>query len=792
MTSEKQLQLSRPSADVLAIIGVILLFALRFSSTLAQYRFYGPSVDNVSILGPMFAETARLALHGMFPYYLPSFGTGFPLFESPHYCVCYPFYFFGLLDYGGPLQSLHTLTGLTIFHRFLFGLNLYVMLRCALISPWAAFAGASIGVFARNTELYSSWLTMTASYTWMPLVIGSAILLLRVPGSFWAILLLGISAGMMTLATAAQPVSHAILFCAVIFGAAVLSLGLRRDFKAVTQLILSLLAAGAIAFGLAAVSAVPVLLGIERMIRHIGHGFVLGHQAIPWDKFTRNDLQLSFTQLPGILIKPTWIQIVGSPYVGPLGVAGVAAALLFYRGLNTTQRFLTAVIGGLGLYGLLSAFGSHLGFAYINYYVPFINKSREPGRHLIFFLFAVVLLTGFGFEQIEKFMTGRDASRNVLSRKRLVIAVFLVLASVVVVWELWANSPLQGGGWVVLFLAPILALLSLLFRIKLTPALVFAAIVASVASSISPPRTFDLFSSTYVAPANLRSLEVLSTIRNNIGPGDYRIDFRDKEFSPILWGMNSSYFGFNSFYNQLTPQPYDQFRFSQNHNTPYLRAMMGARYILCSAEEKPTDPGAKELFAVQGYKLFENATYMGRLTLVHTLAGTFNQKDQFVTKAGREFDFLTSVYIHESDAPQLEGFLSKPSIQTEAANDRLYVIQSSTNRVAAMVESSQAGVLILNEWFIPAWQVTINGDSKQILRVNQWQIGVPIRPGKNVVEFVYRPSIFWGFLILNRITWLLLAGLVLTRVLRLFMSEPVVATSNPQTEAFPRGPLAAD
>src|SRR5256885_16462780 len=150
MTSEKQLQLSRPSADVLAIIGVILLIALRFSSTLAQYRFYGPSVDNVSILGPMFAETARLALHGIFPYYLPSFGTGFPLFESPHYFVCYPFYFFGLLDYGGPLQSLHTLTRLPIFPRFLFCLNPHLMLPCALISPCAAFTRSSIGGFRRH------------------------------------------------------------------------------------------------------------------------------------------------------------------------------------------------------------------------------------------------------------------------------------------------------------------------------------------------------------------------------------------------------------------------------------------------------------------------------------------------------------------------------------------------------------------------------------------------------------------------------------------------------------------
>src|SRR2546421_12203176 len=233
MTSEKQLQLSRPSADVLAIIGVILLVALRFSSTLAQYRLYGPSVDNVSILGPMFAETARLALHGTFPYYLPSFGTGFPLFESPHYNVCYPFYFFGVLDYGGPLQSLYTLTHLSILHRFLFALNLYGMLRCARISPWAAFAGASIGVLARNTELYGTWLTITASYTWMPLLIGGAILLLRFPGRFWGILLLGGSAGLLTLAQAAQPVSHALLFCVIFFGTGMVWLILRRDSTAV-------------------------------------------------------------------------------------------------------------------------------------------------------------------------------------------------------------------------------------------------------------------------------------------------------------------------------------------------------------------------------------------------------------------------------------------------------------------------------------------------------------------------------------------------------------------------------
>src|SRR5256886_1406061 len=639
---EEKLRLNRFGYELLALTGLMLLVALRFFPVLWDHRLYGPFGDNVFILGPMFAETARLALHGVFPYYLPSFGTGFPVFESPEYCVCYPFYFFGLLDYGGPLQSLYTLTHLAIFHRFLFALNLYGMLRCAQISPWAAFASASIGVFANNTEKYAIWITMTASYTWMPLLIGGAILLLRFPGRFWGILLLGGSAGWLTLAQAGQPVSHALFFCVIFVGAGMVWLIVRRDSTAVVRLILSLTAGGAIAFGLAPVSAVPVLLGIEQMIRHIGEGFVLGYQAIPWEQFNR--CQLSVAQLPGILIGPGWVGAVGSPYVGPLGVVGAASALLFFRRLDSMERFLVSVIGGIGLYALLSACGTHLGFAYLNYHLPLINKSREAERHLVLFLIAVVFLSGFGLDQIGNFVAERGAGRKPRLRVWLPVLVMFLIAIAVVAWELWTSAPLRQGGWVVLLLGLILVLLWLLFRIKATPVLALAAILASVPSSISPPRTYEIFSSEYVDSANLRSLEILSAIRDKIEPGDFRMDFVDKKFNAVSWGMNASYFGFNSFYNQLTPQPYDQFRFSQVHE-PYLRAMMGTRYVLCSAEEKPTDPGAKVRLEVQGYKLFENAAYMGRLTLVHTLAGTVKDENQFITEAGRGFDFLKSAYI---------------------------------------------------------------------------------------------------------------------------------------------------
>ena len=774
---EEKLRLNRLGYELLALTGLILLVALRFSPTLAYNRLYGPFGDNVFILGPMFAETARLALHGVFPYYLPSFGTGFPVFESPEYCVCYPFYFFGLLDYGGPLQSLYTLTHLAIFHCFLFALNLYGMLRCARISPWAAFASASIGVLANNTEKYASWLEMAASYTWMPLLIGGAILLLRFPGRFWGILLLGGSAGLLTLANTAQPVSHALFFCVLFFGAGMAWLILRRDSTAVIWLILSLVAAGAIAFGLAAVSAVPVLLGIERMIRHIGEGFVLGHQAIPWEQFNR--YQLTVAQLAGILIGPGRVGEVGSPYVGPLGVVGAASALLFFRRLDSMGRFLVSVIGAIGLYALLSACGTHLGFAYLNYHLPLINKNREAERHLVLFLIAVVFLAGFGLDQIGNFVAERGAGRKQRLRVWLPVLVMLLIAIAVVAWELWTSALLRHGGWLVLLLAPIVVLLGLLFRIKATPVLALATILASVASAISPPRTFDFKDSVYVNSANLRSLEILSAIRDKIEPGDFRMDFSDQQFDVFHWGMNASYFGFNSFYNEETPQPYDQFRFSQVHE-PYLRAMMGTRYVLCGAEEKPTDPGAKVRLEVQGYKLFENGAYMGRLALVHTLAGIVKEENQFITEACRGFDFLKSAYIQKKDASRLERFLSKTSMETSAVNDRLYVIRSSINRVVAVVESSQPGVLVLNEWFIPAWRAKVNGKSSRILRVNQWQVGVPVGAGKNVVEFTYRPSVSWGLLILNHLTWLLLAALVLARVVRLFFPlTPIKAAQGP-------------
>ena len=59
-------------------------------------------------------------------------------------------------------------------------------------------------------------------------------------------------------------------------------------------------------------------------------------------------------------------------------------------------------------------------------------------------------------------------------------------------------------------------------------------------------------------------------------------------------------------------------------NVPHLRAMMGARYVVCGPTLSPTDADAQQILETEGYRLYENANPMGRLTLVHRVAGRMN------------------------------------------------------------------------------------------------------------------------------------------------------------------------
>jgi hypothetical protein len=233
------------------------------------------------------------------------------------------------------------------------------------------------------------------------------------------------------------------------------------------------------------------------------------------------------------------------------------------------------------------------------------------------------------------------------------------------------------------------------------------------------------------------------------------MDFRDSSFPVRFWAMNASYYGIKSFYNQLTPQPFDQVRFGNSAGVLHLREMMGARYVLCGPANSPTDAGAKQILETEGYRLYENPSPMGRLTLVHRVASRINNQAAFVRAIGKGFNYLSEAYVTSHDFKRVEAFLHN-SQPPPPGQEHIFKIVDQPNRSYSTVECDSASLLVLNEWFTPAWKARVNGKKQPVLRVNRWQAAVLLPPGKNRVEFEYRPTLFRVLMALNRITIMLL------------------------------------
>ena len=761
MTNE-QVRRNR-ALEAYAIMALVITFLLRYGPFLASRLLFGPFLDNVHIYGPIFSEVSRLALSGSVPYYLPDIGTGFPLFDSPHFSILYPFYFFGLLSYGGPLASLYTLTHLTLLHLFVFYVTLYVLLRCATMPPWAAFVGASVGMLARNTELYASWITITASYAWLPLVLAGGVLLLRFPGKARGVLVFSIAAALLTLASASQSVIHAALSSLMVFAAGTGWMCFQRQFADISRLTWSLMLCSGIAFGLAGAAILPMYLATGGMIRHVGAGAsVIGHAPIPWNSF--NLFQLSLSQAAGIVIRPSWISIVGSPYIGPLGVTGALAAAFYFRRLDRFLRMLVIAFGVIALYGLLSGFGTNLGLSSVNFHIPLINRIREAGRHLVLFAIGVSFLSGIGYCLLVQCIDQYKKSRNA---RTLIAPALLALVFVgIILWELiWDSQGRSLTSFWMLALAPILLVLGRMINSPRYNDVTLAGLLVSAAAMIIPVRGIPLSQSEFDKPINLLSHSVLQRVAPKIDAVNSRLDFRDKAFSNQFWAMNASYYGIKSFYNQLTPQPYDQFRFSNLTNVPHLREMMGARYLLCGADRSPLDPTAKPILEAEGYRLYENASPMGRLTLVHRVAGRINDQAAFVNVIGKGFNYLSEAYVTPNDFKRVSAFL-RNSQSMSPGEEHIFKIIDRPNQSYSTVECDSASLLVLNEWFTPAWKVRVNGKKQSILQVNQWQTGVLLPAGKNRVEFEYSPTLFRVLTALNRITILSLLGFAIVAIWR--------------------------
>jgi hypothetical protein len=116
---------------------------------------------------------------------------------------------------------------------------------------------------------------------------------------------------------------------------------------------------------------------------------------------------------------------------------------------------------------------------------------------------------------------------------------------------------------------------------------------------------------------------------------------------------------------------------------------------------------------------------------------------------------------NESFDPTACSYLEKPLVQPLAplsAEDILEkpVIQSyAPEHVAITANVKTDALLVLHDAYYPGWEAFIDGVAQPVLRANYAFRAIKLPPGQHMVEWVYRPTLFYGSAMVSAIAWIL-------------------------------------
>lgn len=706
--------------------------------------------DNTYMYLPLLAHASRVFSSGEYPYWINSIVGGIPLFDTPQFTVDYPFYFLWAGVYTSALAVITVVQYITLLHYFILLLNSYVLFRALRLSIVAAFAGATMFAFSANMVSYFFSVTMLAPYSWLPLFIASVAIAIR-RDEFFKPFFMGVFSIVMTVLSAPSlPFIHCCFISAVLIGFFLVTAIIRREYSRVRSA-LSVLSATAIAsFLIVCPYLLSELQSMPGFIRWIGESSLIGDVRIPFKAFLLG--QMSYIHLLDPIFPYEGGHLIGNAFIGWGG------CFLFLLSLNRIKESPILIpFLFLALWGFLSSFGSNLGFAYINYNIPFLNLMREPGRHLFIFIFSSSVLIAHG---VDYLVSNRNKGREFFLTKYNVASFFL-LALLFVVAPFVFKIAVERD-YVVLTILTIGALLGYLFlssgRIRLGLVAVLSMLMVSTTLNYFYFIRIPLAEGDYFNRWNLVSHEVLKELSKTESIERYRVIFQEPKRDQF-WSMNGSYYGIRSFNAYFNPLPYEQFYqlFYQGHQYDNYRELLGTKYIVCNE----CDGRSLKNFSLEresyGYKIYKSEKAFPRYKVVHELESVYESAPQFYERLGTGYDYLTRLQIEKKSRDFLKDFLGAKSVDS-VGTCTLKEESSTANTLVLSASCEQPGVLVFNEFFSPNWRITVNNKVKELFRVNLNQIGVPISKGPSFIEIEYRPQLFYWLRMLSK---LVVSGLLL-------------------------------
>ncbi|MBW1855460.1 MAG: YfhO family protein, partial [Deltaproteobacteria bacterium] len=169
--------------------------------------------------------------------------------------------------------------------------------------------------------------------------------------------------------------------------------------------------------------------------------------------------------------------------------------------------------------------------------------------------------------------------------------------------------------------------------------------------------------------------------------------------------------------------------------------MLNVKYVISSFRL-----GVKDLKLVQAgkVKIYENPSALPRAYLVPK--ATILKDDEEVLKTIQEVNFnpKKSILITQGEYKKAQNdFIgNEKHVPVERFKGEVINLKYLANSVEITTDGNDSSFLVLADNYYPGWKVSVNGNEKNILRVNYNLRGVILPRGENRVQFSFEPLSF--------------------------------------------------
>jgi hypothetical protein len=443
-----------------------------------------------------------------------------------------------------------------------------------------------------------------------------------------------------------------------------------------------------------------------------------------------------------------WEQYTLYPGIVTLALAVFA---LTKRGRWADTGFFLA----MAVVSALIAFGGHTPLFDIYMLLPTSDWFRLPNRLLILAAFSVATLGAIGLKHLinDVLENSEGASRIFLAQCGVFIglcAAFLLLVP-------------RGAG-VYVFILLVGVLIGARGRSASAVGLLAILLVAlDLSLYVSNPVTYP-----WITPQVFPEMEKEKQfVREHAGLDRVHIFRRTHDWKNYLLNAN---FGMiekirtTTGYESLTLQRYAEFcayleegglpsrelpftgalRWASDSAYPHMLNLLGARLIVedpgRALYPEPAPPNTmpkgfrlKKVFSGQ-VNVYENPDAIPRAFFTTKFEVIKDKREVLARLSDKAFDYKSVLVLEEE--PKLVA------AETQPASAPVTVKPVGEDRIDLLVDAPSAGLVFLNDIFMPGWRARIGGKELPIYRADYLFMAVPVEAGRHSIEVVYVPGSF--------------------------------------------------